>query len=101
MSILLKKNAVRFGVAVPVALVCVGSALAGTAADPEFAGLATRMTHWVSGNLAVSITLAFALIGAVMGMARITALPMLTSIVIAIVFSLIVGVTTGIIGAVI
>lgn len=96
-----KKNAVRLGAAALVTLACAGTALAGTPADPEFAGLATRMTHWLSGNLAISITLAFALIGAVMGMARITALPMLTSVVIAIVFSLIVGVTTGIIGAVI
>jgi hypothetical protein len=97
----IRKNTVRYGAATLAALVIAGSAIAGTPADPEFAGLATRMTHWLSGNLAISITLAFALIGAVMGMARITALPMLTSVVIAIVFSLIVGVTTGIIGAVI
>lgn len=95
-----RKNALRLG-ALAVPFLAVGSAFAGTPADPEFAGLATRMTNWLTGNLAVSITLAFALIGAVVGMARITALPMLTSVVIAIVFSLIVGVTTGIIGAVI
>lgn len=96
-----RKNAARLGLAALVPFLAVGSAFAGTPADPEFAGLATRMTNWLTGNLAVSITLAFALIGAVVGMARITALPMLTSVVIAIVFSLIVGVTTGIIGAVI
>lgn len=96
-----RKNAVRAAALLAAPLFAVGTAFAGTPADPEFAGLATRMTNWLTGNLAVSITLAFALIGAVVGMARITALPMLTSVVIAIVFSLIVGVTTGIIGAVI
>lgn len=96
-----RKNALRAVALLVAPLAVVGTAFAGTPADPEFAGLATRMTNWLTGNLAVSITLAFALIGAVVGMARITALPMLTSVVIAIVFSLIVGVTTGIIGAVI
>lgn len=97
----IRKNTGRYGVPTLATLILSGAAFAGTPADPEFAGLATRMTNWLTGNLAISITLAFALIGAVMGMARITALPMLTSVVIAIVFSLIVGVTTGIIGAVI
>lgn len=96
-----RKNALRLAAVLAAPFMVVGAAFAGTPADPEFAGLATRMTNWLTGNLAISITLAFALVGAVVGMARITALPMLTSVVIAIVFSLIVGVTTGIIGAVI
>lgn len=75
-----------------------GLALAGTA-DTEFAGLRTMITNWVQGNLAVSIVLGTAVIGAVVGLARVTAMPMLTSVVFALVFSIIVGFTTGIITA--
>lgn len=96
-----RKNMGRLALVTLGALAMAGTAFAGTPADPEFAGLATRLTNWVTGNLAVSITLAFLLIGAVVGLARITAMPMLTSVVIAIVFSLGAGVLTGIIGAVI
>jgi hypothetical protein len=82
-------------------MIVAGAAFAGTPNDPEFAGLATRLTNWVTGNLAIGVSLAFLLIGAVVGLARITAMPMLTSVVIAIVFSLGATVLTGIIGAVI
>jgi len=79
----------------------VGSALAGTPADPEFATLTTRITNWATGNLAISISIGALIIGAVVGLARVTAMPALTSIVFAIMFSLGAGLITGIIGAVI
>lgn len=82
------------------AMLLPGLALAGTA-DTEFAGLRTMITNWVQGNLAVSIVLGTAVIGAVVGLARVTAMPMLTSVVFALVFSIIVGFTSGIITAVI
>jgi conjugal transfer pilus assembly protein TraA len=79
----------------------VGTALAGTPADPEFAALATRVTNWATGNLAITISIGALIIGAVVGLARVTAMPALTSIVFAILFSLGAGLITGIIGAVI
>jgi len=79
----------------------VGSALAGTPSDPEFAALTTRITNWATGNLAISISIGALIIGAVVGLARVTAMPALTAIVFAILFSLGAGLITGIIGAVI
>lgn len=79
----------------------VGTALAGVPADPEFASLSARVTNWATGNLAMSISIGALIIGAVVGLARVTAMPALTSIVFAILFSLGAGLITGIIGAVI
>jgi len=79
----------------------VGPVLAGVPADPEFAALSTRITNWATGNLALSISIGALIIGAVVGLARVTAMPALTSIVFAILFSLGAGLITGIIGAVI
>lgn len=77
------------------------AALAGTPADTEFASLATRVTNWATGNLALSISIGALIIGAVIGLGRVTAMPALTSVVFAIVFSLGAGLLSGIIGAVI
>ncbi|HNH90070.1 MAG TPA: hypothetical protein PLW81_00850 [Thiobacillaceae bacterium] len=78
-----------------------GPALAGVPADPEFAALSARVTNWATGNLAITISIGALIIGAVVGLARVTAMPALTSIVFAILFSLGAGLITGIIGAVI
>lgn len=82
-------------------LLFAGVAFAGTPADPEFATLATRITNWATGNLAISISIGALIIGAVVGLARVTAMPALTAIVFAIIFSLGAGLISGIIGAVI
>ena len=54
-----RKNMGRLALVTLGALAMAGTAFAGTPADPEFAGLATRLTNWVTGNLAVSITWRF------------------------------------------
>jgi conjugal transfer pilus assembly protein TraA len=77
------------------------SVLAGNNADQEFAAIASRMTNWATGNLAVAISIGALIIGAVLGLARVTAMPALTSVVFALIFSIGAGLLTGIIGAVI
>jgi conjugal transfer pilus assembly protein TraA len=84
-----------------LALAAFPPAFAGVPADPEFAALSARVTNWATGNLAITISLGALIIGAVVGLARVTAMPALTSIVFAILFSLGAGLIAGIIGAVI
>ena len=88
----------QWGAASLLMLASVGVALAGTTpTDVVFANLYTMIQSWITGNLAMTLVLGFALIGAIIGAARVTAMPMLTSIVVAVFFSVIVTLASGIV----
>ena len=95
---IMKSRTGQWGGAVALSLLLSGVAVAGTTpTDVVFANLYTMIQSWITGNLAMTLVLGFALIGAIIGAARVTAMPMLTSIVVAVFFSVIVTLASGIV----
>lgn len=77
-----------------------GAAFAGTT-GPEFQALFDLVSGWASGYLGKALAIAAFLIGAVVGVAKSTAMPALVGLAFAIVFSIGPGVITGMMTAVI
>ena len=81
-------------------MVVAGAAFAGTT-GPEFQALFDLVSGWASGYLGKALAIAAFLIGAVVGVAKSTAMPALVGLAFAIVFSIGPGVITGMMTAVI
>lgn len=76
------------------------AAFAGTT-GPEFQALFTMVSGWATGYLGKALAITAFLIGAVVGVAKSTAMPALVGLAFAMVFSIGPGVITGMMTAVI
>ena len=84
-----------------VGLLAVASAASAGNTGPEFQALFDLVSGWASGYLGKALAIAAFLIGAVVGVAKSTAMPALVGLAFAIVFSIGPGVITGMMTAVI